>query len=86
MLSAYCRLHLRGCILIAHVSATHSQEMLSPRSRRRLQEQCTLAVAMAVVVVAAVAAVAAVAPQSKLVETALLLPREARSWTGICRW
>ena len=83
MLSAYCRLHLRGCILIAHVSATHSQEMLSPRSRRRLQEQCTLAVAMAVVVVAAVAAVA---PQSKLVETALLLPREARSWTGICRW
>ena len=83
MLSAYCRLHLRGCILIAHVSATHSQEMLSPRSRRRLQEQCTLAVAMAVVVAAAVAAVA---PQSKLVETALLLPREARSWTGICRW
>ena len=83
MLSAYCRLHLRGCILIAHVSATHSQEMLSPRSRRRLQEQCTLAVAMAVVVVAAVATVA---PQSKLVETALLLPREARSWTGICRW
>ena len=82
MLSAYCRLHLRGCILIAHVSATHSQEMLSPRSRRRLQEQCTLAVAMAVVVVVAVA----VAPQSKLVETALLLPREARSWTGICRW
>ena len=75
MLSAYCRLHLRGCILIAHVSATHSQEMLSPRSRRLLQEQCTLAVAMA-----------AVAPQSKLVETALLLPREARSWTGICRW
>ena len=83
MLSAYCRLHLRGCILIAHLSATHSQEMLSPRSRRLLQEQCTLAVAMAVVVVAAVAAVA---PQSKLVETALLLPREARSWTGICRW
>ena len=78
MLSAYCRLHLRGCILIAHVSATHSQEMLSPRSRRRLQEQCTLAVAVAVAV--------AVAPQSKLVETALLLPREARSWTGICRW
>ena len=76
MLSAYCRLHLRGCILIAHVSATHSQEMLSPRSRRRLQEQCTLAVAVAVAVV----------PQSKLVETALLLPREARSWTGICRW
>ena len=80
MLSAYCRLHLRGCILIAHVSATHSQEMLSPRSRRLLQEQCTLAVAMAVVVAVAVA------PQSKLVETALLLPREARSWTGICRW